>query len=57
VRDWVAELRADIQTRLAEGDAKVDKGFATLKSELLRWMFGMWITLVGTMIALERLGR
>ena len=53
----LSTLRADLSTRLeiglANGDAKMEK----LKSELLRWMFGMWITLIGTMIALERLGR
>ena len=52
-------LRADIDQRLAGLDikwterwtvldAKLDRSMERLKSELLRWMFGFWIsTLVG----------
>jgi len=51
-----ARFDAKLEQRLAEQDARMEKAFAALKSDLLRWMFAMWITLVGTMIALERLG-
>lgn len=47
----VAELRAELLTRLAELEARMEKSVAALKSDLLRWMVGMWITLLGAMIA------
>jgi hypothetical protein len=53
-------LRADLDQRLAgldmkwterwtALDAKLDRSMETLKSELLRWMFGFWITTLGVL--------
>ena len=52
--------RADIDQRLAGLDikwterwtvldAKLDRSIAQLKSELLRWMFGFWVTILGAL--------
>jgi DNA anti-recombination protein RmuC len=48
----ITSLRADLDMKWTERwttlDAKVDRNAERLKSELLRWMFGFWIsTLAG----------
>ena len=56
----LTEFRADIDQRLAgldikwterwtALDAKLDRSIAQLKSELLRWMFGFWVTILGAL--------
>lgn len=39
-----AELDAKWEKRFTELDAKIDQSAATLKSEILRWMVGLWLT-------------
>lgn len=44
----VTELRAEMDSRLTKLEAQLDTRLDRLKSELLRWMFGFWVsTLIG----------
>jgi hypothetical protein len=51
---------AKLEQRLAEVRAEFRIELASTKSSLIRWMFGFWIgswlTLVGTLLVLGRLG-
>lgn len=46
-------LRAELDIKWSERwttlDAKLDRSMERLKSELLRWMFGFWITTLGVL--------
>ncbi|MGH7607713.1 MAG: LA_3696 family protein [Gemmatimonadales bacterium] len=49
----LTSLRADLDIKWTERwtalDAKLDRGMEKLKSELLRWMFGFWVTTLGVL--------
>jgi hypothetical protein len=49
----LTSLRADLDIKWTERwtalDAKIDRKFAAVKSELLVWMFGFWITTLGVL--------
>ena len=47
----IAELRQEISG--LESRLKID--LATLRADMVKWLFGMWITLLGAMIALAKL--
>ena len=53
VRAEIAGLRAELRTGLNDGNTALDR----VRVELLRWMFGFWVTmfvgLAGLMIALR----
>ena len=46
-------LRAELDLKWTERwtalDAKIDRSMERLKSELLRWMFGFWVTTLGVL--------
>ena len=61
-----AQLDAKLEQRAAQLDAKIDRlaaelraglrtGLASLKAELVRWMFLFWVGTLGTLIALLKL--
>ena len=56
----LAELEAKLDRRIAELRAEFRIELAETKQSLIRWMFGFWIgswlTIVGSLIALGRLG-
>ena len=45
--------RLEKQIRTLE--TRVEVGFATLRADMVKWLFGMWITLLGAMVALTKL--
>jgi hypothetical protein len=49
----VAELKAQMDSLGSKLDSKLDARLSSLRAELLGWMFGMWITLLGVMLALS----
>ena len=54
-----ARFDAKLEQRIAELRAEMSAGFASLKAEIVKWMFVFWagtmVTLLGTMIALLKL--
>ncbi len=52
-----ARFDAKIEQRLAEFDARLRTELATLRTELVRWMFAFWVTnflgIAGLLIALR----
>ena len=46
---------AKLQQRLTVLRAESRTEIATLRADMAKWLFGMWITLLGAMIALARL--
>jgi hypothetical protein len=47
----IAELKADLR----ELEARIEARFASLRADLVKWLFAMWVTLLGAMTALVRL--
>jgi hypothetical protein len=56
----LAEVRGELLRAMGELRAEFRIELASTKSSLIRWMFGFWIgswlTLVGSLLALGRLG-
>jgi hypothetical protein len=43
-----ARFDAKMEQRFAQSDAKLDRAVGNLKADLLKWMFGFWVsTLLG----------
>jgi DNA anti-recombination protein RmuC len=57
LKQELAELRAEQKQELAELRAEQKQELAQLRADLIRWMFGFWITtlmtLAGLMVALR----
>jgi hypothetical protein len=53
----LAELRAELRKEIAELRTEMRTGLHSLRADLLRWMFGFWVTTVlalgGLMVALK----
>jgi hypothetical protein len=53
----LAELRAELREEIAELRTEMRTGLHSLRADLLRWMFGFWVTTVltlgGLMVALR----
>ena len=53
----LAELRAELREEIAELRTEMRTGLHSLRADLLRWMFGFWVstvlTLGGLMVALR----
>ena len=47
-----AEIRGEMQAGLAEADARLERRIATLRTDLLRWMFIYWAGSVTATIGL-----
>ena len=47
-----ARCDAKLEQRIAQLDAKMEAGFAKLKSELVRWMFAFWATTTIVLVGL-----
>jgi len=56
LRQEIARLEHRVDLRLQELESRMNTGFATLRADMVKWLFGMWITLLGAMIALAKLG-
>jgi len=67
----VAEVKAQLHEEISGLEARLDQrfgerfrsletrtevGFASLRADMVKWLFGMWITLLGAMVALTTLG-
>jgi hypothetical protein len=57
LRQEIAELRAELGGEIAELRTEMRTGLHGLRADLLRWMFGFWVTTVltlgGLMVALR----
>ncbi len=57
VRQAVAELRAELRQEIAQSRLEARTELQQVRSDLLRWMFGFWVTtlltLAGLMISLR----
>ncbi len=55
-----ARFDAKLEQRAAQMESKLEQSVARLETRLIRWMFGFWtgafVTIVGTLLALGRLG-
>ncbi|MBI2535839.1 MAG: hypothetical protein HYW06_02465, partial [Gemmatimonadetes bacterium] len=52
----VGERFKHLEGQLKTLETRVEVGFATLRADMVKWLFGMWITLLGAMVALTKLG-
>ena len=56
----LAGLEARLEQRFGERfsslETRMEVGFASLRADMVKWLFGMWITLLGAMVALTKLG-
>jgi hypothetical protein len=48
----LAELRGEMKVGLAQLDAKLAQALGQLKSDLLKWMFGFWASVVVALVLL-----
>ena len=55
LRQDMARLEQRVNERLKDLESRMETGFATLRADMVKWLFGMWITLLGAMIALAKL--
>jgi hypothetical protein len=57
LRQEIAELRAELRTEIAELRVEFRTDLHQVRTELLRWMFGFWVTtllgIAGLLIALR----
>jgi hypothetical protein len=57
LRQEIAELRAELRTEIAELRVEFRADLHQVRTELLRWMFGFWVTtllgIAGLLIALR----
>ena len=55
-----ARFDAKLEQRFGERfrglESRMEVGFASLRADMVKWLFGMWITLLGAMVALTKLG-
>ena len=60
VKAEIAGAEARLEQRFGERfrslETRMEVGFASLRSDMVKWLFGMWITLLGAMVALTKLG-
>ena len=56
VRQVEASLREEVGERFRRLETRMEVGFASLRADMVKWLFGMWITLLGAMVALTKLG-
>lgn len=56
IQEAMLALEARLEGRLKNLETRMDVGFATLRADMVKWLFGMWITLLGAMVALTKLG-
>jgi len=56
----LAGLEARLEQRFGERfrslETRMEVGFASLRADMVKCLFGMWITLLGAMVALTKLG-
>ncbi|MBA3259721.1 MAG: hypothetical protein H0T68_09680 [Gemmatimonadales bacterium] len=54
----IADLRAELKQDIAGSRSESRAGFQEVRADLIRWMFGFWVTtlltLAGLMVALHR---
>ena len=60
VKAEIAGAEARLEQRFGERfrvlETRMEVGFASLRADMVKWLFGMWITLLGAMVALTKLG-
>jgi hypothetical protein len=56
VRQVEASLQEEVGERFRSLETRMEVGFASLRADMVKWLFGMWVTLLGAMVALTKLG-
>ena len=60
LHEEISGLEARLEQRFGERfrslEIRMEVGFASLRADMVKWLFGMWITLLGAMVALTKLG-
>ena len=59
LHEGIVGLEARLEQRFGERfrglESRMEVGFASLRADMVKWLFGMWITLLGAMVALTKL--
>ena len=59
LHEEISGLEARLEQRFGERfrglESRLEVGFASLRADMVKWLFGMWITLLGAMVALTKL--